>query len=238
MTEQVSHQQELVAAIAQLEHQHQEFTAHLTTLQVQVQELEQYRQELQQFVQAAEPKHQEVEQGSRSLQDAIAQMQQQISALHTELYQLEAQILDRRAEKQELDQTIAFLQQQSAATVSAIPNGNRPAQGNGNGPVLPATPAASWAKGLGSEWVTFRAQLQGCELEALRAIVLEESPASTLKHLAEEYLTMPELLIDGINERALETIGDIILEPGSSTGDTIVAEEYRNQVATLIASQA
>jgi septal ring factor EnvC (AmiA/AmiB activator) len=238
LADQISRQNELVAAIAQLEHQHQELAADLATRQAQIQELEQYHQELQQFVQTAEPKHQEVEKGSRSLQEAITQMQQQISALHTELSQLEAQILDRRAEKQELEHVIALLQQHSPGTASAIPTSNHPAQSPGNGSVYAAPPVAPWAKGLGAEWGTFRSQLQGCEFEALRAIVLEENPASTLKRLAEEYLTMPELLIDGINERALEAIGDIILEPGSSTGDTIVAEEYRDQVATLIASQA
>jgi TerB-C domain len=47
---------------------------------------------------------------------------------------------------------------------------------------------------------------------------------------------MPELLIDAINERALDTIGDIILEPGPDTGVSIIAQEYRDQVATLIST--
>ncbi|WP_082906453.1 tellurite resistance TerB C-terminal domain-containing protein [Phormidesmis priestleyi] len=45
---------------------------------------------------------------------------------------------------------------------------------------------------------------------------------------------MPELLIDSINERALDTIGDMILEPGSGNTPTMIAEEYRPIVQKLL----
>jgi TerB-C domain len=78
--------------------------------------------------------------------------------------------------------------------------------------------------------------MTGSEFNALKAIAIEENPGPTLKRLSEENLTMPELLIDAINERALDTIGDIILEPGPDTGVSIIAQEYRDQVATLIST--
>jgi TerB-C domain len=45
---------------------------------------------------------------------------------------------------------------------------------------------------------------------------------------------MPELLIDGINEQALDTIGDMILEPGSGSTVPTIAQEYLKTVQTLI----
>ncbi|MBD3557829.1 hypothetical protein H6S82_03025, partial [Planktothrix sp. FACHB-1355] len=53
------------------------------------------------------------------------------------------------------------------------------------------------------------------ELQVLKAIVELENPNAEIKKIAESYITMPELLIDAINERAIATIGDIIIEQGS-----------------------
>lgn len=90
--------------------------------------------------------------------------------------------------------------------------------------------------GLPPEWLLFKGKLQPYEFQALCAIALEENPTSVLKHLAESNLTMPEMLIDTINEQALEAIGDLILEAGRDVASTIIAQEYRDEVATLIAT--
>ncbi len=90
--------------------------------------------------------------------------------------------------------------------------------------------------GLSEEWIAFKRQLQPHEFQALCAIALEENPTSVLKHLAENNLTMPEMLIDTINEQALDAIGDLILEAGHDASSTIIAQEYRDEVATLIAT--
>ncbi len=42
---------------------------------------------------------------------------------------------------------------------------------------------------------------------------------------------MPELLIDGINELALETIGDLIIEPGSNP--PVIEDEHLQSVRML-----
>ncbi|HEY9849073.1 MAG TPA: tellurite resistance TerB C-terminal domain-containing protein [Leptolyngbyaceae cyanobacterium] len=65
------------------------------------------------------------------------------------------------------------------------------------------------------EWQEFISQLTNSELEVLKAILQEENPNPTIKKIAETYITMPELLVDAINQRAIATIGDIIIEPGS-----------------------
>lgn len=68
---------------------------------------------------------------------------------------------------------------------------------------------------LNSEWSEFIAQLPNAELQVLRAITKLDNPNSAIKKIAEENITMPELLIADINERALAIIGDLIIEPGS-----------------------
>ncbi len=104
----------------------------------------------------------------------------------------------------------------------------------------PATPIkpASPMHGLAAEWWGLKQSLQPHEFQALRAIAIEANPVPVLKRLAEANLTMPEMLIDTINERALETIGDLILETGVDAASTIIAQEYREHVATLIATSS
>lgn len=75
------------------------------------------------------------------------------------------------------------------------------------------------------EWQEFISQLTNSELEVLKAILQEENPNPTIKKIAETYITMPELLVDAINQRAIATIGDLIIEPGS-VPPLIYEDEY------------
>jgi uncharacterized protein YlxW (UPF0749 family) len=249
ITEQQSKQENLSQVVTGLTQQRSKLDTDLTYLQTQVQELEQYRASLTQFFEKAEPKRREVETGSKALQDAIAQLQAQISSLHRELGLLEKQILDRRTEKDQLDQQLITLRDQQMRLDSPGPIQPAPppsltpsnsTQPLNNQPKLRRTPSKTPSKSpqLGSEWMALMQAMTGSEFHALRAIAIEENPGPTLKRLSEENLTMPELLIDAINERALDTIGDIILEPGPDTHVSIIAQEYRDQVATLISTYA
>jgi peptidoglycan hydrolase CwlO-like protein len=231
ITQQQTKQEELAQTVNHLTQQREKLDSDLNYLQTQVQELEQYRGSLTQFFASAEPKRRQVETGSQALQDAIAQLQNQITSLHGELNQLEGQILDRRTEKEQLDSQLSSLKDQQRqldplpspieATSRTVPKPRR---------TSPKTPQ------IGGEWMDLMRAMTGSEFNALKAIAIEENPGPTLKRLSEENLTMPELLIDAINERALDTIGDIILEPGPDTGVSIIAQEYRDQVATLIST--
>jgi archaellum component FlaC len=234
ITQQQTKQEELAQTVNHLTQQREKLDSDLNYLQTQVQELEQYRGSLTQFFASAEPKRRQVETGSQALQDAIAQLQNQITSLHSELNQLEGQILDRRTEKEQLDSQLCALKDQQRqldplpsaiaepkVTSRTVPKPRRSS---------PKTPQ------IGGEWMDLMRAMTGSEFNALKAIAIEENPGPTLKRLSEENLTMPELLIDAINERALDTIGDIILEPGPDTGVSIIAQEYRDQVATLIST--
>ncbi|WP_309270835.1 TerB N-terminal domain-containing protein [Paenibacillus sp.] len=72
---------------------------------------------------------------------------------------------------------------------------------------------------LDEEWILFARQLGQVHLEALYALKSEDASFS-LDRIAEKYGTMPALLLDEINEFAMETIGDLVVDGES------IAEEY------------
>ena len=72
------------------------------------------------------------------------------------------------------------------------------------------------------------------ELQVLKALVKEDNLNAEIKRIAEENITMPELLIDLINKRSLNTIGDLIIEPGNDSFTPIITEEYLTSVKKVI----
>lgn len=205
LAEQQSQKAELTKEVNALLAQRQQLDTQIATLQPKVKELEKYRTELNQFLASAEPKRQQVESSSKSLQGAIENLQSQISSLQTELGQLEHQILDRRQQKDLLDLELSTMRRELEPDADSRPS---------------------------SEWIDFINQLPQPEFEALSAIVTQPNPNSSLKQISEASLTMPELLIDSINERAIDTVGDLIIETGSNA--PTVAPEYLEIVKTLI----
>lgn len=85
---------------------------------------------------------------------------------------------------------------------------------------------------LPEEWAQFRAALTEHQHQALKAIVTMEDPSEELSRIADESAVMPEFLIDSINELALDTVGDIIIEPGSAP--PAIEEEDLELVRKLI----
>ena len=87
---------------------------------------------------------------------------------------------------------------------------------------------------LPSEWAEFMVQLPEYELQVIKVLVEQNRPAAVLKHIAEENLTMPELLIDSINERALETIGDLLIDAKSGAGSATIVRDHLKTVKKLL----
>lgn len=79
---------------------------------------------------------------------------------------------------------------------------------------------------ISDEWVEFATRLNKPKLEVIKALIQQSNPNAAIKKIAEANITMPELLIDAINECALDTIGDLIIEPGSELGSVGILEEY------------
>ena len=245
VAEQKVHKADILEDIMSLGEQQQQLNQALIQSQQQLEDLDRYRRDLTQLVESAEPVRQQVSQGSQSLQGAIHQLQGQIGSLHTELETLETQILDRRTQKIALDQELETLREQPQSIVSSprLATVSDPWQ-ESSSPTAPKPsredPAAtlrldfSLYPNVTPPWIAFAAQLPRYEFQALGAIAHEKSPASHLKRIAEANLTMPELLIDAINEHALETIGDIILEPSTKKGIPVIAQEYETDVRAIL----
>ncbi|MBD2528559.1 hypothetical protein H6G97_02885 [Nostoc flagelliforme FACHB-838] len=89
------------------------------------------------------------------------------------------------------------------------------------------------SENLPEEWANFLENLPGHELQVLKAIVEQDNPNGAIKKIAEANITMPNLLIDSINERANDTIGELIINSDSETPK--VYPEYITYVKKIIA---
>ncbi|MBD2022501.1 hypothetical protein H6F43_20175 [Leptolyngbya sp. FACHB-36] len=219
------------------------------TLKADIQELERCRDELEQFLSYTETKKQELETGSHPLQIALKQLQTQINTLHTELGELDTQIEDRRRLKEDLDRTLSAPRsgtssksggkngQTAKASAKAVPLTQAVNTSVSSPPAVPVTlPSLSKSEksaDLPAEWTQFMLQLPEYEFQVLKAIVEQPNPAPLIKQVAEANLTMPELLLDSINERALDTIGDLIIDSGNGRPAAIV-RDYQSFVAALV----
>ncbi|MEH2299272.1 MAG: tellurite resistance TerB C-terminal domain-containing protein [Nostoc sp.] len=67
------------------------------------------------------------------------------------------------------------------------------------------------SENIPEEWTNFLENLPRSELEVLKAIVEQDNPKAAIKKIAEANITMPNLLIDSINEQANDTIGELII---------------------------
>lgn len=85
---------------------------------------------------------------------------------------------------------------------------------------------------LPKEWENLLEQLPVHEVQVLQALLEEENPNPTVKNIAKSNITMPNLLIDSINERASDTLGELIIEPGNEFPG--ICEEHLAKVQTLI----
>lgn len=251
VAEQKANKTQLLNDITTLAEQRQHLTQELATLETEIQSLDRYRLELGRLIQSAEPARQQVASGSQSLQTAIDQLQDQIGSLHGELESLETQILDRRTQKESLDQEIDSLRTEKSRVTpqnlvsfedpwnsdTAAPNGKTLGKNSivqTSDSTAPIELDFSQEPNLDPAWANFATLLPKYEVQALTAIARHASPGQRLKQIAEANHTMPELLIDAINERALETIGDILLEPSSQAGSPVIAQEYESSVQAIL----
>lgn len=81
-------------------------------------------------------------------------------------------------------------------------------------------------------WEKFLQDIPSYEVEALKAILEQKNTHQNLKIIAENQITMPSLLVDAINGRANEIIGELIIE--SEAELPIISPEYIENVRDLI----
>lgn len=101
-------------------------------------------------------------------------------------------------------------------------------------PVYPAEETqahAAWnADGLDPEWRELCRRFSPCQLDMLYAMARGAS-RQELQNIAEQAETMLEPVLDSINEAAMETVGDLLIEDGA------VLEEYFELVKALFSTE-
>ncbi|MNJ45150.1 hypothetical protein D3C77_402340 [compost metagenome] len=85
------------------------------------------------------------------------------------------------------------------------------------------------ATGLSEEWRELFAQLSGAHRQMLSALLNGENIAARFR-IAEQAGSMPELLLDEINEISMEWIGDLLIEDGE------IVEEYSAELQGMLRS--
>jgi hypothetical protein len=103
--------------------------------------------------------------------------------------------------------------------------------------IVTAVPAPSVITPLsvGSGWQALSSLLSDTQIEALRIVLEGQHVMFTLREVANRQGTMPELLLDAINEVALETVGDAILD--ASGDEPAVYDDYSDDVLKLVHSR-
>ena len=98
--------------------------------------------------------------------------------------------------------------------------------------IEPAKKAPSQSPGLSKEWTDFLESLPEHEIEVLKVILKQVKVKNAIKKIAEENITMPNLLIDSINERAQDTIGELIISTSNDIPE--IYEEYQQKIQEII----
>ncbi|MDY6899805.1 MAG: tellurite resistance TerB C-terminal domain-containing protein [Cyanobacteriota bacterium] len=98
--------------------------------------------------------------------------------------------------------------------------------------IEPAEKIADKSEEVASEWQELLQSLPEHEIKALKIILKQVRVKSSIKKIAEKNITMPNLLIDSINERAQNTVGELII----STSEDIPAiyDEYKDNIQNII----
>ncbi|MBD2538321.1 tellurite resistance TerB C-terminal domain-containing protein [Coleofasciculus sp. FACHB-SPT36] len=178
----------------------------ITNLKKQKRPLQSEVDNLQAQLQTLEAQRAALNQSLVSLKVELGQLQGQVSSLKLEYEQLKSGNLNFQKPQKGQFQAIPFLEIQRKQSV----------------------------ENLSAEWTALKTKLTNDDIQIIKAIVEQNNPGATLKKIAETNITMPQLLIDAINERAIDTIGDFIIEPGSASIPPAIAEEHLTKVKKML----
>jgi predicted nuclease with TOPRIM domain len=91
---------------------------------------------------------------------------------------------------------------------------------------------AEATENLPEEWNNFLQQLADYEIQVLKAILEQENPRIIIKQIAEGNITMPNLLIDAINDKADDTLDELIIDPRAENPE--IYHEHISNVKKII----
>jgi len=206
------------AEFYQFETQLQELRSQVTHLHIQKQELEdgivllnRLKPQLEAKSHQLQTEIQQLEKQQAELSESLNEISEQKNTTQVHLSLLQQQLLEHQDKNDKIKQELSQLIEQKQHLSSDKPVDKIP-----------------------EEWQNFISHISNSELQVIRAIIQQSDPSATIKKIAEDNVTMPELLIDSINECALDTIGDLLIEPGSDSIPLGIMEEYLIQLNKIL----
>jgi chromosome segregation ATPase len=163
-------------------------------------------------------------------------LQNQIKERKTELNHLQEQFLLLQQERDLLQNEVWELLQQTETYNQQSLTENELEEDVDLFPfsdLIDLEPTSKKTSDLPQEWTKLLEQLPDYEIQVLKAIVEQENAKAAIKHIAEKNITMPNLLIDSINERANDTIEELIIDPSLESPE--IYQDHVTNVKKMIA---
>ena len=218
ISEQQKQQEKLHPNLAQLEKRKQNLEGEAYDLQTQIQVLQQRQDQLKQALAPLQEQQQEVEASLLAGKVKLDQLIGQIAEKRKQQKKLSKELANLENRKQQLEVASDNLQTQ-IQEIDIQKNVISQSTNQGVENVISIFLPEEWR-----EWLNFIQQLNDYEQMAFKAIL--EKDAATLKQIADKKSTMPEVLIESINEIALNTFGDTLLVSGGTAVLPEIHEDY------------
>jgi chromosome segregation ATPase len=163
---------------------------------------------------------------SQQIESKFNQLKQQIISQELESNQLQAQIQLLEAERDTLQNQIWELIQQDEInhihTSKIVPLTTIIREENTSDNLIIES----------DEWLDFSTGLTETQIQVIKIILEAENPYPKIKKIAEENITMPNILIDSVNEQAQATVGEIIINTNSDV--PTIYPEYISNIQQVI----
>ncbi len=229
-------QEELENNLTLLERLKPQLEEKLHELRVHIQELETQEHQKNELILAKTTERKNIETKIKSFQTKITTKQEEFNHLETQISLL----------KDERD----LLQTQVWELLRQLENQNQESLDSNNVldstleedvelfpfsdllEIEPTNIEISKIKKVPTKWAAFSRQLSDSEFQVLKAILEQKNPQAAIKQIAEANITMPNLLIDAINERSSDTIGELIIQ--TNTELPVIYPEHMANVKKVI----
>jgi chromosome segregation ATPase len=216
-------QKQLERDLAILESQKQELGGEAYDLKTNILALKQRGEQINHSLLYLRMQHQEVQETLISLEGELEEMASQVSVKQEQQEQLNRDLANLEHLKQQLESDYHKLQREMEFLhkLRTI-----------NFQALPEVIESKLPKFFPEEWLVwleFSQQLSQNEKIALKAILAGDEVA--LKQIADEQFTIPQSLINSINDRALATFQDILLV---SKDDSVIPDVNQEYISILV----
>ncbi len=237
----------LQTQISELQQQKQELESNLTLLERLKPQLEeklyQMRVDIQQL-EAEEKRHHQIlstqNLEKQTLEADLDCLRQQIAQQQLELQKLQEQVRLLQDERDNLQSQVwDLLQQTQVVDSNDLPQSEQEKDADYFPfselvePLEDTNNTAEIADILLEDWVKFVEQLPTPEMQVLKALLEQENPYTVIKKIAEDNITMPNLLIDSLNEQANNILGELIVDVGLERPE--IYPEHKSNLKRAIA---